>query len=863
MSGPDTIRGFNFQHATALHAALDLLDDAASERIEIEGDDDVIDFQVLGAKDVRRRVAQVKSRNSSIGPQEIINVVERWRGLPSSDGAEFDYITDAHLGRDAATKLVPAIERLTDGQPLEDKQAAYLLTKGLASDHALLARVRVTSRHPPVGALLAQAEMRVLNVLGSHRAVSPDDAKAIVDRLFRVIATAAGEGEGNLRRVTREEVAEIIGVDLASINAGAGWSAERAEEYRNAILGQPRDPAAVELGLDVVGPDAALSVVEGAASSSLAEPASQASDLLDEARGAGLTGRSGSGKTTALKELAAEACRRGLVPILPDLVAYQAGSLRRLLHQQLEAQLPGPLGPRGLDAVLASKDVVVLADAVSERPAEEASHLLRDLAVLRRGWPVRVIAGGRRSFQLRSSSSPVYELRGLDWEARERVAVALIADGANAARELADRLGNAAEVPLLFRMGLSLLSEGRDARSVEQLYGEFIGGLAARAGVARPDAPLAAAGRCCLELVADERFDADAYWWRASMRQALDDLSAGGVFEVGELSAEAAIAALVEIGLLYERGAAAQIGFLHDSFRDYLAARTLIEGHAQLPEPLDERYEQVADLVAQGTSAATVELLVRLCDNPAAAASAAELDLDIHEPSQEVTQRLLRQLLGAYSFPSAPLPAKVGLSQWAGDERYYLAVHEGDGRARKSADEFEEAIVGALLIAAYTERPTTLRVAVNAWQELLRQELRRAGHSGRPLPIPAEAEELAAAIAEHFAATRAAVADLAEGLCPALSERIVETVGWHGLDGHLQPTGRADRPRGRLVHRFVYTHDCETVTVDLDESDEASALDFRGGSQTIAEEFLREAPESKASAAVAGALKKILATWGP
>src|SRR4051794_30142308 len=112
MSGPDTIRGFNFQHAVALHAALDLLDDAANELIEIEGDDDVIDFQILAAAGIRHRVAQVKSRTSSIGPQEIVDVIGRWRGLCDAESAEFEYITDAHLGPQAATKLVPAIERL-------------------------------------------------------------------------------------------------------------------------------------------------------------------------------------------------------------------------------------------------------------------------------------------------------------------------------------------------------------------------------------------------------------------------------------------------------------------------------------------------------------------------------------------------------------------------------------------------------------------------------------------------------------------------------------------------------------------------------------------------------------------------------
>ncbi len=859
MSGPDTIRGFNFQHAAALHAALDLLDDPDSERIEIEGDDDVIDFQSLGAGDVRRRVAQIKSRATPVGPQEIIDVIRRWRQLPASEQAQFEYVTDAHLGRQAATKLVMALRRLAEGQALDADQEVYLRTRGLGDDYALLARVRVVAQHPPLGALLTQAEMRMLRLVGSHRPVSADDAQVIVDRLFRLIATAAGEGERNLRRLTRAQVAEVIGVGLASIDAGAGWCGERAEQYRQTMLGQPHDAAAVELGLEPVAPEAALLLVEGRAKTTRAEPAERVVELLDEAQGAALVGRGGAGKSTALQELAVQAAGSGLLPITPDLVAYRAGSLRRLLHQELEAHLEGPIGPRGLDVVLASSDAVVLLDGVTERPGEEAADLLQDVAELRRDWPVRVIATGRRTAQLRAIDSPIYELRGLDWKSRERVAEAVMEDGAEAARALADRLGDATEVPLLFRMGLSLLAHGRDPASVEQLYGEFVSGLAARAGVVRPDAALAAAGLCCLELVAQERFAADAYWWRSSMRAALDALAASGIFELGGVSAESAIASLVEIGLVHERGAAVQLGLLHDGFRDYLAARALIDGHAPLPEPLDERYELVADLVAQGTPKATPELVLRLCDNPVAAARAAELDVDVHEPSRELAQMLLRHLLAEFALPQAQLPEPLGLTEWSGEQRFYVAVHEGDGRICEAVEEFEDAVERALVIAAYPQRPPALRIVVRAWQELLREQLRRAAQSGRPRPIPDEPEPLAAAVAAHFKAKREAVAGLAEAVCPALSERIVETVGWRGLDARLDAEERLDEMRGCAVHTLTYTHNSDHVAVKVAGPDD----EFRGEAHTIAEYFMHEAPEVDATNAVASALKKLLVAWGP
>src|SRR4051794_4302914 len=81
MAGPDSIRGFNFQHAVALHATLDLLEDPGTDHIELEGKDDVIDFQVADSVGTPLRVAQVKSRSANVGPQELIDVIKRWKAL--------------------------------------------------------------------------------------------------------------------------------------------------------------------------------------------------------------------------------------------------------------------------------------------------------------------------------------------------------------------------------------------------------------------------------------------------------------------------------------------------------------------------------------------------------------------------------------------------------------------------------------------------------------------------------------------------------------------------------------------------------------------------------------------------------------
>jgi hypothetical protein len=859
LAGPDSIRGFNFQHAVALHATLDLLDDSALAYIEIEGDDDVIDFQVYDVNDRRVRVAQVKSRSNAVGPQEIVDVILRWASLDATD-AHFEYVTDAPLGKQAAGTLVPALDQLAAGEALNDEQKVYLSKRQL-KDHALLARVRVVARQPPVGALLSQAEVRLARTVGSYRATALDEAEATVDRLFRRIAVAAGEGDRNLRRVTRQHVAAITGLDLAAIDAGGAWTQERAEAYRGAIQQRPQD-VAVELAVTAAEVEAAaLSLVGGRTHSSLSGTAATIVDVLDERAGGALVGVGGAGKTTSLGQLAVMAAARGMTPITPDVVSYRAGSLMRLLHQEVEAALEGPLSPRALEAPLATGEVVVFADAVTERPQQEAAALIADLKTLMRDWPVRVVATGRRSPTLASLALPVYQLHGLGWESREQVASELLGrrDGPLVARQIHERLGGAAENPLLFRMALSLVAQGTDPSSIQELYYEFISGLAARSGRDRPDAALLAAGRCALELVSEGRFEADSYSWLASMRAALDALPAG-IFDVQGLSAEAAVEELSEIGLMAFRGAAAQLAFVHDSFRDFLAAQSIGREVVALPDPLDERYEQVALFLAQGAAPPSADLMRGLCDNPVAAASAADLPLGVGGDTRALSEELLQRLLGTYRLTSADLPEQPSLSRWAGPDRVYVALHAGTGVEAQSADEFESLAEQAALVIAFAEPPTALRASLLCWQELLRGELQRVGALGRPLPIPEDLDELIRAIAKLFEAKREALDATAEKLCPALAERLIETVGWRGLHAQVLE-GQPDPFGAGTMHGLVYTYDTDGVRVEAKAGEEDADSVFI--SRTTAEHWLHDAPAAQAGSAIEKALGNLLPTWGP
>ena len=65
MGGVDTIRGIAYQHACAIAASLDVLEDSRFEAIRIEASEDIIDFELLDVHHRRVRVAQVASRACS------------------------------------------------------------------------------------------------------------------------------------------------------------------------------------------------------------------------------------------------------------------------------------------------------------------------------------------------------------------------------------------------------------------------------------------------------------------------------------------------------------------------------------------------------------------------------------------------------------------------------------------------------------------------------------------------------------------------------------------------------------------------------------------------------------------------------
>jgi hypothetical protein len=105
------LRGVGFQHAVAIAAALDLVVASDGEALLIEGTADIVDL-LLTTGTVRRAI-QARSRlePGTWPPSELAAPIRAWvAGKPEPDET-FEFVSDAQLSRDAALRLLPAMQR--------------------------------------------------------------------------------------------------------------------------------------------------------------------------------------------------------------------------------------------------------------------------------------------------------------------------------------------------------------------------------------------------------------------------------------------------------------------------------------------------------------------------------------------------------------------------------------------------------------------------------------------------------------------------------------------------------------------------------------------------------------------------------
>ena len=188
-----------------------------------------------------------------------------------------------------------------------------------------------------------------------------------------------------------------------------------------------------------------------------------------------------------------------------------------------------------------------------------------------------VAAVDRDAALLRRLGLTIYYLNGLDPDQRRTLAESIVGQGQadQALRDIEARLPNASSNPLLLTMALRLWRDGGAPTTRMELYAAAVQALRDRSDASLSEGLLEVISRAALRLVEDGLYEADGYWWLVALREAMETVSAEGVFELDVSTGEAAVEAGRAIGLLRTSAEGSALGFLHDSFRDFLVARAL------------------------------------------------------------------------------------------------------------------------------------------------------------------------------------------------------------------------------------------------------------------------------------------------
>jgi hypothetical protein len=863
VAGADTIRGIGFQQACALDDAIDLVVNPVAARLRVEGVEDVVDYETFAADGQRLRVRQAKTRQAprTWSAKEIAAILDLWAKLGDAEKAEFAFVTDGQLGRSgvALARIIEAAKTDTSQanlQAMADRIAGSSISLPPSS---LLRRVELLTGFGTLSSVLEGLELRVLRLLERGRVVTTEDARVVVDRLFRMLFVIGGERQPQQREVTRQQVLDLLELTDEEVTAGGAWDARTRDSYRTRLLAESLRPGTVVL--DVLGVHAGPRVLRLLDGPIEAEPATpQPPEALLAARQVALVGPTGTGKTTTLGMLRRLAAERGDLPVLLRADGHLPGTLGRRIHEAVARVLDRRLTTGGAQRLLADQDLLLLVDGVSEVDQNAIDAMRHDLRALAGQRPPRVVVTGRDLAAARgvlpdSATTAGFSLLGLSRADRRQIADART--GRDSAREVAQiekTLGDAADNPLLFGMAVSVAEQGGSIQSRPQVYQQFLAGLAARAQLVETDSRFAALGVAWSNLLAKSRRAADGYEWRQQLADALGHLDNGGAFAGHGLTAGQVLDDAQAMGLLTRPDLDAGLIPLHDSFADYLAGAAVAQSWVDLPRPLvPAQDEQV--LFAVQMRGLTDALADRLAvEHPLLACRVAALPRIESRPADpDRVSGLLGKLTAGANL--VLLADHAGISVL--DDATVLGAVLADESRRVELAEFNRlaATNPSWLLPAGTG---SLAVAVNLWASAVRAGLRPQRRLF-PILVPTNPDAVVAALIEHETTCAELLRTTAEQILssPAVGPRVLDALeqGLVAVVGDPQP-GPLGRPEIPVTYR---RGGGEIIVVrEGDPRVDPTQLSTYGSADSL----LRQQPSRETANRVLGALVALTAkTW--
>jgi hypothetical protein len=829
------------------------LEDPETETLTIEGASDIVDVELARRSTPRRPLFQVKSRQEPYTwpPSEVADVIRDWERAGGGSEAPLRFVSDGSASPDTARLLAPALERARAGAVSAD-DCDYFARLGIDADGA--AYVELATQSDGTGGQLAMAENRARRLLALVGPVSGDAPQAVVDRLFRLFAVHGGERAIERRTFTREDLAAAVGVDLSAIDSGDGWSDEIATIYRSAVAAEQALHPLVELAALLDSTPTAPALALTVTSDDEPRAVVPASTLIDGSGGAGVCGAAGTGKTTAATQMKVHAAQGDQTAVMIVAPGYRRGDLDRRIRRVLEKTIGRPLASSVVADALGEGNATLLVDGLEGLSVEQRDAVLADLREFVDRLPdLRLVLVARERWLARRFGLPTYTLSPLDTSARIAIAESLVDDAAEIVADLEGALGDVVDNPLLFVMALALTRAGVSPETRPEIFAGFVDGLRERAMAIADETDLSVLRHCANALSAEQRVSADRYWWISTAAEALEQLRADGLYEVGQRTAESVFSRLLAIGLLFEDEIAASVSLLHDSFRDYFTSVALTRGEVEHPAVVSSEWEAAFELVSEqgGLTAEYARAIAR--DNVVAAVRAARFDKAGVDAmlTGELTRTLIDRHLGA-----SPFGAQFGVVVVSGAEHRLALVAPGGEDGEMTPEEAAELGTTTPLAVALSPDAGPLALATALWRECLKK-MTASEPPSLLRPIPETAEGLAEAVRDDFVMRQAALVSLAERLVPTMADRLIDAVGWSGLRGHVRdPVTHTPFPgQSWTFHPLEYDYGGDDVVVTAAPSPPPAAT-FR--SHAVAEAFVETSPQEAALDAFVDAVNELL-----
>lgn len=868
MGGVDTVRGISYQHAHSVLTALDVVADADSAAVMVEGTEDVMDIAVLDHHGKVTRAKQIKTRSAaySWGKADLLDVLRRWAKLDLSATAEFEFITDGRLGP-TGVEVQTVLEAAAGG----DLSPAAELLDVEVSDPACAVMGRCVIRQDGVGVepVLAEAEREVRTLQPGTPGDAELFAQQAVDRLFVEISVRAGRVNPTERLLTKTEILDIVGGTSAVPRANR-WGTLLRSEYLDAVtaLDEPNSVMPTLSPLNTSGTDSEAEDTRGDEQVGI-------DALVSQTRYATVSGQTGSGKSTSTRLLRAYGAAQGIPVVVTYAEAYVAGRLDSLVADGLSAlvgrDLPTVTGRQALEDGTA----VVVVDGVSEVPTTARDALAAELKPRSAsGSGARVVLVGRDMAALGSvlsAEAPItrFSVTAFDGGRRRALAKEVLGSGnvvepgkypdarlAQAEHALGDAAGN----PMLLTMALRLLGTGIKFTDRAGLYRGVIDQMAARTRTTDMSVVTGVLAVTYAGLLNEGRRYASNYEWQRRIADACHTLNDVGV----DADRGMVLKSAERSGLVTRIGHTQVIIPVHDSFADYLAGWAHAERLAQLPGPLligDEQRVLFAGEIGGVTDSLAINTAT---DLPLTTLRLAAYD---NRSRSNDTPSRVTELLHLLS----PASRRHGVRMWSAENRIIASivpdqptnwVQESEGRTLMQ--QWPTAIVDV------PNGP--LAVVARLWALYVNAHL-NAAEPSPPRPATATPEEAAVAIAAHATAIEDAInAQLERCFSSAAAGVIREALGPLGLKaivyrdpGFAAHSGFRYRPDGDFAVAYQHATETDTRPATREESDRLNTDHFAdifngysGRTGTVS--LLRDPPKASAAKRIKDAANRAAGT---